>query len=196
MKKAFEFELPDGYRPVYEIDAKNKKTVTLLNTVAFTVLCIFAVISYFLIRPTDFFGQYSFARNIIFCVSMLLYIVLHELIHGMAYKLLTKQKLTFGMTLSVAYCGVPNIYVYRRTALIALLAPFVIFIPVFLLPAIFLPDAWDKLYSLILLSLHLSGCSGDIYDAFLYLFRFKDETVLMRDTGPKQTFYVKNTTIG
>lgn len=195
MKRTFESELPEGYHAIYEIDAKNKKTAVLLNIAALAVAAICIYLSFLIVRPLNFFENYSLARAVVFIAAMLVYIVLHELVHGAAYKILTKQKLTFGLTLSVAYCGVPNIYVYRRTALIALLAPFVLFIPVFLLPAIFLPDAWDKLYSLILLSLHLSGCSGDIYDAFLYLFRFKDETVLMRDTGPKQTFYVKNTTI-
>ena len=191
MKKTFESELPEGYKAVYEVDAKNGKTVVLLNIAAFAVAAICIFISYLIIRPAEFFDNYSFVRAVIFISAMLLYIVLHELVHGAAYKILTKQKLTFGLTLSVAYCGVPDIYVYRRAALIALLAPFVLFIPVFLLPAIFLPDAWDRFYCLILFSLHLSGCSGDIYDAFLYLFRFKDETVLMRDTGPKQTFYEK-----
>lgn len=191
MKKTFEHELPEGYKPVYEIDAKNTKTAILLNIVAFAVAGICIYLSFLIVRPTDFFDNYSFGRAVIFIVAMLLYIVLHELVHGIAYKVLTKQKLTFGLTLSVAYCGIPDIYVYRSAALTALLAPFVLFIPVFILPAVFLPDAWDKFYCLILLSLHLSGCSGDIYDTLLYLFRFKDKTTLMRDTGPKQTFYQK-----
>lgn len=191
MQSTFESELPEGYHVIYEVDANNKKTAVLLNIVALAVTAICIYLSFLTVRPINFFDEYSLARSVIFIAAMLVYIVLHELVHGAVYKILTKQTLTFGLTLSVAYCGVPNIYVYRRTALIALLAPFVIFIPVFLLPAIFLPDAWDKLYSLILLSLHLSGCTGDIFDVLLYLFRFKDNTTLMRDTGPKQTFYVK-----
>ena len=41
---------------------------------------------------------------------MVLYMVLHELTHGLFYKIFTHEKLKFGMTLTVAYCGIPRIY--------------------------------------------------------------------------------------
>ena len=43
----------------------------------------------------------------------------------------------------------------------------------------------------VIFSLHVSGCVGDLYDAALYLFRFRDPLTLMRDTGPKQSFYLR-----
>ena len=43
----------------------------------------------------------------------------------------------------------------------------------------------------LLTATHFGGCSGDIYDLLLYVFKFKDETTLMIDTGPKQVFYTK-----
>ena len=64
-------------------------------------------------------------------------------------------------------------------------------IPVFLLPAVLCTDVWNRFYAALLLALHLGGCIGDLYDAWLYLFRFRDPATLMQDTGPKQTFYVK-----
>ena len=39
--------------------------------------------------------------------------------------------------------------------------------------------------------IHIGGCVGDLYDAALYLFRFRDPLTLMRDTGPKQSFYLR-----
>ncbi len=121
-------------------------------------------------------------------LALIAYLVLHELAHGAAYRTLTHQKLRFGISPSAAFCGVPDIYVYRRTALISLLTPFVLFIPVFLIPAFLLPNAWDKIYVLFLFAMHIGGCSGDLYDTALYLFKFKDPATLMQDTGPKQTF--------
>ncbi|MCQ2122483.1 MAG: DUF3267 domain-containing protein, partial [Fibrobacter sp.] len=84
-------------------------------------------VSALIIKP--FSAGVSFPVPAVFALAavMLVYIVLHELVHGAVYKLLTGQKLTFGFKASVAYCGVPDIYVYRRTALAALLAPFVVF---------------------------------------------------------------------
>ena len=43
----------------------------------------------------------------------------------------------------------------------------------------------------LLLAVHIGGCVGDLYDAGLYRFRFRRPDTLMQDTGPKQTFYVK-----
>ena len=90
----------------------------------------------------------------------------------------------------MAFCGVPEIYVYRRAALISLLAPFTVFTVLFGGAALLLPDAWDKVYAAVLLGLHLGGCAGDLYDTLLFLTRFRDPRTLMRDTGPKQTVYL------
>lgn len=192
MEKNFEKELPAGYREVYSIDAENNKIGLLMNGAALVLTAAIIALSVLVIRPRDFFGNYSLARNIILVVGIFAYLVLHELTHGLAYKCLTGQKLCFGISLTVAYCGVPDIYVYRRTALIALLAPFVVFGIVFLTGALALHDAWDKFYAMLMFALHFGGCVGDLYDTALYLFRFRDPATLMRDTGPMQTFYQKD----
>ncbi len=129
-------------------------------------------------------------RLLVFCAALLAYVILHELVHGAAYKILTKQKLTFGLTLTVAYCGVPDIYVYRKASLIALLAPFVLFTVLFAVLLFFMPTAVDKCLMAFLLGVHVGGCVGDLYGAALYVFRFRDPETLMRDTGPAQTFYL------
>ncbi len=194
LNRTFEAELPANYHAVKTVDAKQKKFTVVMNLVATLIAIVTVAIAALLVRPKDFYGQYSLLRNLLFLVAMVAYIVLHELVHGAAYKLLTKQKLTFGLTLSVAYCGVPHIYVYRKTALIALLAPFCVFLPIFLATAVFLPNEWDQVYAAFLLGLHIGGCCGDLYDAYLYLFRFRSPYTLMQDTGPKQTFYLPSET--
>lgn len=91
----------------------------------------------------------------------------------------------------MAYCGVPDIFVYRSAALTALLAPFVVFTVVFLLAVLLIADPVSRYMAAFLLATHLGGCAGDLYDTGLYLFRFRDPTTLMQDTGPKQTFYTR-----
>lgn len=189
--KTFEKELPTGYKEALTVDAKNTKFGIIINVAAIVPLVLIVGATYFVVKPMDFFENYSMLRNFILLVSMAVYIVLHELVHGLAYKLLTKQKLKFGMSLTVAFCGVPDIYVYRTPALIALLAPFVTFTIVFGLAVLLLPNDWDKVFASVLLGLHVGGCGGDLYDTILYLFKLKDPETLMRDTGPKQTFYTK-----
>ena len=58
-----------------------------------------------------------------------------------------------------------------------------------MLPIAFVGD-YAALFLSFLLVLHLGGCSGDLYDMILLLFVIKGD-VLMKDTGPKQTFYVR-----
>ncbi len=189
MKKHYETELPEGYREALVIDAATPRLGLILNLIAAAIMAVIGVTAYFIICPDNLFGDYSFLRWIIFCASILAYIVLHELVHGAAYKLLTKQKLTYGFTASVAYCGVPHIFVYRKTALIALLSPFVVFTVVFTLLVFLLPGSADKFLASILLAIHVGGCIGDLWCTFIYIFKLRSPKTLLRDTGPKQTFF-------
>lgn len=196
-------ELPEGYKLVKEIDAvKDKKFVVLLNIfcVLLTVISGAAVwILKSLVAGNDWF---EFEVNIlkepifqkelfifIFIVCICAYMILHELVHGLVYKLMTKEKLTFGITLSCAYCGVPNVYVTRKTALLSLMAPFTLFSIIFLL-VIFLTNGWVATLSLILFAIHFGGCVGDLYCFIILMTKLRGD-ILMKDTGPKQTFYAK-----
>lgn len=147
---------------------------------------IFVLAGKDLLSSGEFF--FSIPTLLIFAVSIAAYLVLHELTHGAAYYLLTRQKLTFGLTFSVAFCDVPQIYVYKKAALIALLAPFVLFDMVFLLGVFLSTTLSIKLMFALLFSLHFGGCVGDLYCTILLLLKFK-VNILVNDTGPKQTFY-------
>ena len=109
--KHFETDLPVGYREAFTIDAANKKIGVTLNLVAAVIMVAVMIPAILIIRPGNILEGFSFSRYLITFGTLLVYLVLHELVHGAAYKLLTRQKLTFGLTATVAYCGVPNIYV-------------------------------------------------------------------------------------
>ena len=187
--KDYEIVLPQGYESVLTIDATDKKFALRMNLAALIPMVPAMLLAWRMIwnMPVAYFPQ----KMLGFFAAMLLYVVLHELVHGVAYRVLTHRKLTFGLKLTCAYCGVPDIYCYRRTALISLLAPFTVFTILFAALAVFLGDTMLRACAVILLGMHLGGCSGDLYDSWLYLTRFRDPLTLMRDTGPAQTFYVK-----
>ncbi len=192
-------DLPAGYREVFHIDAKSKKVgiaftvVSLVITVAsLLVIGLLAGFSALFSELTNASKGELLVPYLVLMVCLLSYIVLHELVHGAAYKALTHQKLTFGITLTVAFCGVPDIYTSRKTAIIALTAPLVVFSIVFLaLMACFRTSnpIYFAVFS-ILFSIHLGGCVGDMYMTLLLMTRFKDPRLLMRDTGPAQTIYL------
>ncbi len=200
MNRNHESTLPDTHIEVCHINAKDAKLGWILNLVALAVAVLVMGIAVGCIALGRAVGYQApvtdangMAAGLIFAASMFLYIVLHELVHGIAYKLLTHEKLTFGLSWSCAFCGVPRIYTYRRTALIALLAPCVTFTMV-LLPltvGLFFVHPAYFLFSALLLGLHLGGCSGDLYMTALLLFRYRATTTLIRDTGPEQFIYIK-----
>lgn len=190
-KKNYERELPEGYKAIYTVDATTKKFTIVMNLVALALMAVIIVPPALVIRPWDNPESISMISLLWFIAAMFAYIVLHELVHGAAYKLTTGQKLSFGFTASVAYCGVPDIYVYRKASLIALLAPFVVFSIVFGAATAIISNPVDKFMCFVLFAIHISGCVGDLYDSLLYLFKFRDPATLMRDTGPVQTFYLK-----
>ena len=190
-------ELPEGYREAKVVDAKAKKTsvVFTLSSFVLTVAVLLPILLTFgSLRAL--FEEYGRKRMLIadavFLICVVSYIVLHELVHGAAYKAMTHQKLTFGMTLTVAFCGVPDIYTSRKTALVALLAPFLTFSAI-LIPLTIWFFSFNMLYYLlsgILFAVHFGGCIGDLYMTALLLFKYKDPRTLINDTGPKQTIYL------
>ena len=189
--KHWEKELPAGYREAMTIDAKSdRKLIVKMTLASLAVLVVFLALAILWQGRRLLAEPMPLRLALGFWIAIIAYLVLHELVHGAAYKLLTGQKLTFGITLSVAFCGVPEIYVYRRASLIAVLAPFVVFTALGLVLLAALPGAWEKFFVLCFLGLHIGGCSGDLYNTWMYLTRFKDPRTLTRDTGPVQTFYV------
>lgn len=193
--KNYETTLPENYREDFIIDAENKKTIILLNIVG--LLLLFAVLLpllSWLKRQSGAAAGQLFNLDLLqyfaLLVILIAYIFAHELTHGAAYHFLTHEKLTYGLTPAAAYCGVPDIYVYKKPLLIAVLAPFVVFDIVFVLCILFFPAAWKSAFALIL-SIHVSGCIGDLYVSILLIFRYRGRPdLLVNDTGPKQTFYL------
>lgn len=191
----FETILPENYQEVFHIDVKNNKTGLILNLIALLIAGILIAIAFAILFLTiDFVYDLQSSDTLYFFAFLgilILYIIAHELVHGIAYKSLTKQKLTFGIKWSCAFCGVPNIYVSRKTAMIALILPFAVFTPIFtgILVWLYFYQQFLYFYTAILLALHGGGCIGDLYVFLLFLFKFKDKTYLMRDTGPEQFIY-------
>ena len=199
MNKYYEKELPSNYELIYSIDAKSKKIGIIFTIVSLAILLVvmgICIIPLLINKVSIEINRGStglLIAYVIFMVALFLYIILHELVHGIVYKALTKQKLTFGLTWSCAFCGVPNIYCYRKTALYALAAPLTVF-SIVLIPLtvyLYFVDPVYYLMSAFILGLHLGGCCGDMYMMWLLLARFKSNKTLIKDTGPAQTIYIE-----
>ena len=197
--KHFEEKLPENYRLVKTVDATKAPFAVVFNLLSLVMMVGAFAVLYFafgtdvsLIKE-QFLTLPDFTKILtllLLVVGFIVYIVLHELVHGVVYKAFTKRKLTFGVTMTCAYCGVPDVFVYRTASLCALLAPFVIFSIAFIVPMFFLQNTVWFLLLAALFAMHFGGCVGDLYITVLYAFKFRDGKTLMRDTGPVQTFYL------
>ena len=192
----FQKALPESYREVYHLDARKPKVGVIMNLIALCVLGIVLVIAYVPVARGGLSLMADIPTSLItylaFLASMILYTVLHELVHGIFYKQFTGERLTFGMSWSCAFCGVPHIFVYRRAVLFAVAAPLTVF-TVLLIPltiALFFVHPLCYFASAALFGLHLGGCCGDIYVIFLLLTKYRTRELLVRDTGPEQFFYL------
>jgi hypothetical protein len=190
--KNFERELPQGYRLDVIMDATRGKfmVIMLLLSVLIMILCAVPMVLPFLWGMPS--GEINLIHMIIALIALLIYVVLHELVHGAVYKKMTGEPLTYGFSLTCAYCGVPKIYTYRKCALYAVLAPFVIFSIIFI-PLMII--AWHvSLAAYVIVAFvaiqHFSGCSGDLFVACMLLFRYRDGRTLMNDTGPRMALFV------
>ena len=185
-------ELPSNYIKDYEIDAKDTKTGIILNVATLILALIVGVLAFVL--KFDEFKNALEGRNFTitfgFVLSMIVYVILHELTHGIFYKLFTKEKLTYGFSWSCAYCGVPNVYCNKKTTVVACLAPFVLFTILFVTLIIILPQNYLTFLLIILFAIHFGGCSGDLYLSLKLIFKYKND-VFINDTGAKQSIYIK-----
>lgn len=197
--KHFEEKLPENYRLVKTVDATKAPFAVVFNLLSLVMMVGAFAVLYFVfgtdvsLIKEQFLTLPDFTKILallLFVVGFIVYIVLHELVHGVVYKAFTKRKLTFGVTMTCAYCGVPDVFVYRTASLCALLAPFVIFSIAFIVPMFFLQNTVWFLLLAALFAMHFGGCVGDLYITLLYVFKFRDGKTLMRDTGPVQTFYL------
>jgi len=180
-------ELPEGYKAIKSIDAKDKKTIIWFNLVAI-IMMVIAALPFLVLKPVDMSNRDMYIPFVlIVSIGMIAYIILHELTHGLIYKIYTKQKLTFGLTLFVAFCGVPNIYVSKKVSLVSVLAPFVLYSVILIPTLILMPANYLYLAFIIIFAVHFGGCVGDLYVTNVLL-KLKGK-ILMNDTGPKQTFY-------
>lgn len=198
--KNYTTTLPEDYVLVKHVDAKkDKKLIAIYTILSFVpivvILPILCVVAYFVNGYNILDNADVQLRIVALFVTIgvfVLYIILHELTHGITYKAYTGQKLTFGLTLTVAFCGVPNIFVRKKASLAALVMPFAVFSVIFIALTIGL---WfiSPLYGIlagVLFAIHFGGCVGDLHWTLLYLTKFKRCNTLMRDTGPQQWLYI------
>lgn len=195
-KNVFYFnELPEGYREIHLYDIEGRKFRILTGPVSFAVSLMVAALVFlfkvgFILDGIHLSWNPLYLLHILTVIGIVLaYTVIHELTHGLVYWLFTRRRLSFGFVGSMAYCGVPGIYVKRDVAAASCIAPFVIYTAVYLVLLAALPVNVFWIVLLITFMNHLGGCFADIY-AFVVMMK-NGRDLLMEDNGRDQHVFVK-----
>lgn len=197
--KNYEKSIPQDYVLVKYVDAKRDKKIIIAYTllsfvpllIILPILCIIAWNNGYNISDS-LEDPYFIISLLITCFALIVYVILHELVHGITYKLFTGAKLTFGLTIAVAFCGVPEIYVRKKASIAALVMPFFVFSIIFITLTIglwFISPLYG-IFSGVVLSIHFGGCVGDLHWILMYITKYRHCNTLMRDTGPIQWLYI------
>ena len=187
--------LPEDYGEIYSLNLqKDKRTAIIVNLLALAIAAVMAVSMNFFVPVTSFFDMSGgivryFLRLAALIVLMVLYMVLHELVHGVAMKLCGTKRVKYGFTGLYAFAGSEDYYDKKSYIFIAL-APIVLWGTVLAAVNFFVPTEWFWIVYMIQL-INISGAAGDLFAAVKFSRMPKD--ILIQDSGVSmRVFYIGN----
>ena len=179
-----------GYKECTRIDlVKNKKEALLVNIYGIIIMVVMAVFIPLLIMGgiIEFNLETTFPLFfIVLLLSLILYIPLHEIVHGIVLKNYTDEKLSFGWKLVYAYCGSKEAVVDRKEYYAVALAPLLVFSVVFI-SLMFLNPSLSLVWYVMEI-MNVSGSVGDIYVS-IKLRKEKSRDILITDSGTDMSFW-------
>ena len=177
--------LPEGYKEIYAVDLhKNKKMALLVNFLAAIISLVCIVPMVFAVPISNLFITKSAYDNyriraICLIVFMLLYMVLHELVHGIAMRMCGTKKVRYGLIGLYAFAASDDYYNKRAYIFIAL-APIVLLGCIIAVVNCFVPVEWFWVVYMVQV-LNLSGAAGDLFVTIKFSRLPKD--ILIKDHG-------------
>lgn len=184
--------LPEGYVLLKHIDLqKDKKLMGTVNGLALAAMVPLAVLGHLIVPISTLYSTAEgigamWLRLTILFAGYLLYMVLHELTHGVCMKHYSGVPVKYGFTWSYAYAG-SEAYFDRRSYIVIALAPIVVLGIVLAVINVLVPESWFWVVYFIQIG-NLSGAAGDLY--VTARFRKHPETVLIQDSGVAMSVYI------
>lgn len=185
--------LPEGYREIYSVDLqKDKKALVLVNLLAVIIAVLLIVPMLFVVPISALFSMEGgianyFIRFAALLVFAVIYIVLHEIVHGIAMKLCGTKRVKYGFVGMYAFAGSKDYYGKKSYIFIAL-APVVLWGIVLAVVNPFVPVEWFWVVYFIQVC-NLSGAAGDFY--VTVKFSRMPGDILVQDYGVGMHVYSK-----
>ena len=187
--------LPEDYGEIYSLNLqKDKRAAIIVNLLALAIAAVMAVSMNFFVPVTSVFDMSGgivryFLRLAALIVLMVLYMFLHELVHGIAMKLCGTKRVKYGFTGLYAFAGSEDYYDKKSYIFIAL-APIVLWGTVLAAVNFFVPTEWFWIVYMIQL-INISGAAGDLFAAVK--FSRMPKNILIQDSGVSmRVFYIGN----
>lgn len=190
--KAFE-TLPEGYHEIYSVNLQtDKKVMILVNALSLLIAAVMGVIMHFFVPITTFFnyagGRDAYLIRIFSFLGLsVLYIVLHEAVHGIAMRLCGTKKVKFGLRGAYAFAGSTDYYDKSGYIFIAL-APVVLWGVVLAIINPFVPTEWFWVVYFLQM-FNVSGAAGDFFVTIRFAKMPRD--ILVTDCGVGMTVFSK-----
>ena len=178
--------LPNNYNLIKEVDfANDKKMFILINILAlFICIIMLAIQTYF--NGISFSLDITFIKMALLTVLLcVLYIILHELVHGVFILIFTKEKPSFGMSMGLFYTAT-DYYMPKVQYIIVALAPVVIWGTLLHLIYMNLSGPLFWVFYIVQM-LNISGAIGDYCITIVTIRLPKD--ILCKDKGASMEFY-------
>lgn len=184
-------ELPGNYEEVLGIDlAGNKKLAGVVSLMALAIAAVAVTVGCLRVSLLSLFdmtgglGKYLMRFGILIA-GMLVYILLHEAVHGVFMYLFSSEKPFFGISPMYAYAG-SRAYFGKTAYLTIALSPVVFWGIALGVVGEFVSQEWFWVVYAVQV-INLSGAAGDLYVFFRFL-RLPRE-ILVKDTGVAMTVY-------
>jgi len=184
-------QLPQGYVRILSIDLQKEKklflTVNLIGLVIMAVLTIpmlFLVPIWALFDMSNGMGPY-FVRFATLLVLSVVYMVLHELVHGITMKLCGTKHVKYGFTGAYAFAGSDDYY-DKKSYIIIALAPVILWGIALAIVTPLVPIPWFWVVYFIQ-SFNLSGAAGDLY--VTVKFARPPADILVKDDGVRMEVF-------
>ena len=184
--------LPEGYKKILHIDLqKDKKLMLIVNGLAL-VVSLFMFIPAVYIVPVNVFFSYDDPESILIKVAVMLvgfvvYMLLHEAVHGIAMRRFCAAKVKYGFAGMYAYAGSDGYYCKKDYITIAL-APIVVWGSVLLILNFLVSTSWFYVVYFIQVG-NISGAAGDLY--VTWRMRKLPADSLIQDSGVSMTVFSK-----
>ncbi|MBE7065759.1 MAG: DUF3267 domain-containing protein [Ruminococcaceae bacterium] len=184
--------LPENYKEILSVNLeKNKKLLWGVN-IAAVVICVAMLLpaTFFIVPLGTMFdpGQGIASMLIKIAATMgllVIYIILHELVHGIAMKICGTKKVRYGFKGLYAFAGSDDYYDKKSYIFIAL-APVVLWGVVLAVVNVLVPEDWFWIIYIVQMQ-NISGAVGDYYVSLKFSRLPKD--ILIKDYGVGMTVY-------